>query len=98
VGDNIDMPVVMTLDEVAQFLHVHASTVYRMVKDRRIPAFKVGSDWRFNMLSIENWMQTMESEQATKKEEISTLLQQTSPRRPLLSARAPRLRISRNSA
>jgi excisionase family DNA binding protein len=52
---------VMTLDEVAQFLHVHASTIYRMVKDRRIPAFKVGSDWRFNQESIEKWIQKLET-------------------------------------
>jgi excisionase family DNA binding protein len=47
------MAIVMTLEEVAQFLHVHPSTIYRMLKKRNIPAFKVGSDWRFNQESIE---------------------------------------------
>jgi excisionase family DNA binding protein len=84
------MTTVMTLDEVAQFLHVHPSTVYRLLKGRAIPAFKVGSDWRFNQDSIERWMKTMETEQATKEEEISTLLPQSSPRRPVSSARGSR--------
>src|SRR5580692_3291573 len=40
--------VVLTLDEVAVYLKVHLSTVYRLLKNRSIPAFKMGSDWRFN--------------------------------------------------
>jgi excisionase family DNA binding protein len=55
------MATVMTLDEVAQYLHVHASTVYRLLKGRGIPAFKVGSDWRFNMESIDRWMKEKET-------------------------------------
>jgi len=47
------MASVMTLDEVAEFLHVHPLTVYRLLKGRSIPAFKVGSDWRFSTESIE---------------------------------------------
>jgi excisionase family DNA binding protein len=45
----------MTLDEVASYLRVHPSTVYRMAKTRAIPAFKIGSDWRFNRESIDGW-------------------------------------------
>jgi excisionase family DNA binding protein len=54
------MATVMTLEEVAQFLHVHPSTIYRMLKKRNIPAFKVGSDWRFSQESIERWMRERE--------------------------------------
>jgi len=57
------MTTMMTLDEVAQFLHVHPSTIYRLLKDRSIPAFKVGSDWRFNQESIEKWVKQLEAEQ-----------------------------------
>jgi excisionase family DNA binding protein len=57
------MDVVLTLEDVAQFLHVHPSTVYRLLKNRSIPAFKVGSDWRFNQDSIERWIKEREAEQ-----------------------------------
>jgi excisionase family DNA binding protein len=57
------MTTVMTLDQVAEFLHVHPSTVYRLLKEKRIPAFKVGSDWRFNMDSIEKWVRKLETAQ-----------------------------------
>jgi excisionase family DNA binding protein len=45
----------MTLDEVADYLRVHPSTVYRMAKNQTLPAFKIGSDWRFNRESIDTW-------------------------------------------
>jgi excisionase family DNA binding protein len=57
------MAEVLTLEEVADFLHVHSSTIYRLLKNRRIPAFKVGSDWRFNQNSIEQWVKKLETEQ-----------------------------------
>ena len=46
---------VMTVREVAEYLHVHPSTIYRLLRKREIPAFRVGSDWRFNRESIDDW-------------------------------------------
>ena len=54
------MAVILRLEDVAEFLHVHPSTVYRLLKRRQIPAFKVGSDWRFNQDSIERWVKEQE--------------------------------------
>lgn len=55
------MAKVFTLTEVAELLKVHPSTIYRLLRDHSIPAFKMGSDWRFNEESIERWMQERES-------------------------------------
>ena len=41
--------------EVADYLRVHPSTIYRMLRKQQIPAFKVGSDYRFNQESIDRW-------------------------------------------
>jgi len=46
---------VMTVVEVAEYLHVHPSTIYRLLRKKEIPAFRVGSDWRFNRESIDAW-------------------------------------------
>lgn len=46
---------VMTVKEVSDYLKVHPSTIYRQLKKGRLPAFKVGSDWRFNIESIDQW-------------------------------------------
>ena len=47
--------VVLTLEEVASYLRVHPSTIYRLLRKRQLPAFKLGSDWRFNLESIDQW-------------------------------------------
>ena len=46
---------VMTVEEVSEYLHVHPSTIYRLIKRRKIPAFRIGSDWRFNIETIDSW-------------------------------------------
>jgi len=52
---------VMTLEEVSRYLHVHRSTVYRLVKRGEIPAFRIGSDWRFNIETIDLWRSELET-------------------------------------
>ncbi len=47
---------VMTVNELADFLRVHRSTVYRLLKTNSLPAFRVGSDWRFNTETVNEWM------------------------------------------
>src|SRR5437868_4755172 len=42
---------VMTVEELSQYLHIHRSTVYRLLKRGEIPAFSIGSDWPFNRAS-----------------------------------------------
>jgi len=47
----------MTVKDVATYLSVTERTVYRLVKDHRLPAYKVGGQWRFKADMIEAWMQ-----------------------------------------
>jgi excisionase family DNA binding protein len=49
---------VMTVREVSAYLHAHPSTIYRLLKRHQIPAFHVGSDWRFNIEMIDTWRLT----------------------------------------
>jgi excisionase family DNA binding protein len=47
---------VMTVRELADYLRVHPSTIYRLLKQKRIPAFKLGREWRFNRESVDRWL------------------------------------------
>lgn len=48
---------IMTIKQVCAYLQVHQSTLYRLCKRKQIPAFKVGSDWRFLKNQIDTWAQ-----------------------------------------
>jgi excisionase family DNA binding protein len=52
---------VMTVQDVSSYLRVHPSTVYRLLKRNELPAFRVGSDWRFNVEAIDRWRSQMEA-------------------------------------
>lgn len=45
----------MTVDEVAEMLRINKSTVYRMAKEGRIPATRVGRQWRFRQKALEGF-------------------------------------------
>jgi excisionase family DNA binding protein len=47
---------VMTLQEVCDYLRCHPSTVYRMLKRKELPCFKIGSDHRFLRSEIDQWI------------------------------------------
>ena len=47
----------MTVREVAGYLNVDAKTVYRLVKRRELPGFKVAGTWRFKKDDIDRWIE-----------------------------------------
>ena len=60
---NIDRrPTIMTLEEVAKYLRVHKSTVYRMAREGTIPSTKVANQWRFKKARIDQWLLEREDE------------------------------------
>ncbi len=59
------MEKIMTLDELSEYLLVPKPTLYRLLTQRKIPAFKVGNQWRFSTELIDNWLK---SQITTEKE------------------------------
>jgi excisionase family DNA binding protein len=47
---------VLTKTEACKYLNASHSAINGMLKRREIPAFRVGSDWRFNVEDLERWM------------------------------------------
>lgn len=47
---------VMTLTDIARYLKVSEKTILRMVKKGELPASKVSNQWRFQRVSIEQWL------------------------------------------
>jgi len=46
---------VITVRELSEYLRVHPSAIYRLLRRNQIPAFRMGSDWRFNIEAIDRW-------------------------------------------
>ena len=47
---------ILTVGQVAEILHLHVMTVYRLAKEGKLPGFKVGGRWRFRRDAMEAWM------------------------------------------
>ncbi len=47
---------IMTLKEVAKYLGVHTMTVYRLLKEKKLPGFKVGGQWRTKKEVLDNFL------------------------------------------
>lgn len=45
----------MTLEEVAAYLKVKPQTIYTWAQEKRIPAAKLGKEWRFKKSIIDKW-------------------------------------------
>lgn len=46
----------LTTEQVAHYLKVDKFTVYRLITQKKIPAFKVGNQWRFKKSLLEKWL------------------------------------------
>ncbi len=47
----------LTTDEVLEYLQVNLRTVYRLIKAGKIPAVRVGRQWRFRKTDIDAWLE-----------------------------------------
>ncbi|MDP3441478.1 MAG: helix-turn-helix domain-containing protein [Ignavibacteria bacterium] len=50
-----------TAEEVAQYLRIPQSTIYKLAQDKVLPGFKVGKHWRFRRETIFEWIKTQEN-------------------------------------
>ncbi len=56
IGGEEQFGQVMTSVEAAEYLKMHVKTVCRLAKEGKIPARKVGSEWRFLRTVLDNWL------------------------------------------
>lgn len=53
----------MTVNEVADYLKISPTTVWRHCSDGTIPAFRVGRQWRIERQDLNGWIETMKKQQ-----------------------------------
>ncbi|MEZ6212174.1 MAG: helix-turn-helix domain-containing protein [Phycisphaerales bacterium] len=57
-----DPPQVMTIDDLAAYLQVAKSTLYKLAQEGKVPGQKVGKHWRFRREAIDTWLDQREKE------------------------------------
>jgi len=61
-------PEILTVLEVSRYLKVHPITVYRLLRQGRIPAFRVAGSWRFTMKDLERWIDSQKLPETRKRD------------------------------
>ncbi|MDP3938261.1 MAG: helix-turn-helix domain-containing protein [Deltaproteobacteria bacterium] len=57
---------VLSVREVARYLKLNEQTVYRLAREGKLPASKIGKQWRFSRRDIEALIQKHRSKGAAK--------------------------------
>jgi len=56
----------LTTEEVLEYLQVNLRTVYRLIKAGKIPAVRVGRQWRFRKRDIDAWLDSQRGPRAAR--------------------------------
>ncbi len=70
----------LTTEEVLEYLQVTQRTVYRLIKAGRIPAVRVGRQWRFRKLDVDRWLESQQGR--TARGAAPAAIAPTAERRP----------------
>ena len=76
--------VFLTTEEVLEYLQVNLRTVYRLIKAGKIPAVRVGRQWRFRKRDIDAWLDSQRPHSATL---APTAEAPAAPSQPVVPAR-----------
>jgi excisionase family DNA binding protein len=79
----------LTTEEVLEYLQVNLRTVYRLIKAGKIPAVRVGRQWRFRKRDIDGWLDSQRPRGAGR----AATAQATPPPRPAPGTTRPRVLV-----
>ena len=52
------VPEILTVKQLADYLQMDEHTIYRLAKSGKIPAMKIGAEWRFKKNLIDKWIES----------------------------------------
>ena len=84
-----DISPVLTVRDLSNYLRVHPTTAYRLLKTGQLPAFKVGRDWRFNVEAIDRWRIEREKNPGMQGAGLTVSSRSSDESRPSSRHRAP---------
>lgn len=61
----------LSVQEIAHYLGISKETIYRWVESDKIPAHKIGKQWKFQVSEVNHWVKTGRSAELSSSQEIS---------------------------
>jgi excisionase family DNA binding protein len=58
---------VLTIEELSAYLKIPKSTLYKLVREGKIPSQKVGRHWRFRKMAIDRWLDETRVQQSNSE-------------------------------
>jgi len=49
---------IMTIDELAEYVKISKSTLYKLAQEGKLPGQKFGKRWRFHKDAIDGWLKS----------------------------------------
>jgi excisionase family DNA binding protein len=83
----------LTTEEVLEYLQVNLRTVYRLIKAGKIPAVRVGRQWRFRKRDIDAWLDSQRPRGATRPAATAPSPPQAPAVRPAAAPTRPRVLV-----
>src|SRR5215831_15861760 len=80
----------LTTEEVLEYLQVNLRTVYRLIKAGKIPAVRVGRQWRFRKRDIDAWL---DSQRGPRSGPVRPAAAAAAPPRPAGGSTRPRVLV-----
>ena len=81
----------LTAEEVLEYLQVNLRTVYRLIKAGKIPAVRVGRQWRFRKRDIDAWLDSQRLRSGLRGAAATATA--TTPARPTAGTTRPRVLV-----
>ena len=78
----------LTTEEVLEYLQVNLRTVYRLIKAGKIPAVRVGRQWRFRKRDIDAWLDSQRGPRGAGRPAAAA-----APTRPATGTTRPRVLV-----
>ena len=72
----------LTTEEVLEYLQVNLRTVYRLIKAGKIPAVRVGRQWRFRKRDIDGWLDGQRAQASAHTTVVETAAAPPQPAAP----------------
>jgi excisionase family DNA binding protein len=60
---------IMTIDELAEYLKISKSTLYKLAVENKLPGTKIGKRWRFHKEAIDEWVKQGPSQSKNQRTE-----------------------------